>query len=202
MAFGKAAVGLIAASAAWLSAAQFAVRNGELRIDENGVAFSGPKKPPLAWKFEDIRQLELAPERIRILTYKGIGKAYQFEGTIPVVELYPFLLARMDQRFVAAVGQTSGLPSWSVPVKHLRGLSGSEGMLSFGRDSIVYATPAKNESRTWRITDIASISSSGRFQFTITTLEKSFDFQLKKAISEARYNELWLQIEKTNGRIQ
>jgi hypothetical protein len=37
---------------------------------------------------------------------------------------------------------------------------------------------------------------------TITTLEKGFNFQLKQPITEARYNQLWLQIEKKNGRIQ
>jgi len=34
------------------------------------------------------------------------------------------------------------------------------------------------------------------FQLTITTLEKPFNFQLKQPITEARYNDLWLQIEK------
>ena len=202
MAIGKTAGILILAGAAWLSAAQFAVRNGSMTIDEDGVSFTSLKKPALAWRFEDIRQFQLAPDRIRILTYKGTGRTYTFEGVIPVAELYPFLTARMDQRFVAEVAQALSLRAWTVPVKHLRGLTGSEGTLAFAADSIVYSTPAKGESRTWRIADIQSVSSSGNFQLTITTLEKSFDFQLKQSITEARYNDLWLQIEKKNGRIQ
>jgi hypothetical protein len=108
----------------------------------------------------------------------------------------------MDQRFVAAVGQDIGLPTWSVPVKHLRPIVGSEGTLAFGADAIVYSTSARDESRTWRYSDIESMASSGPFQLTITTLEKPFNFQLKQPITEARYNQLWLQIEKKNGRIQ
>jgi hypothetical protein len=75
-------------------------------------------------------------------------------------------------------------------------------MLAVAADSIAYTTPRKGESRTWRYQDIDSISSSGKFQLTINTLEKAFNFQLKQPITEARYNELWLQIERKNGRIQ
>jgi len=215
MAFGKTASCLILA-AALASAAQFAVRHehlnggcaGAITVDENGVSFTGAKKHVWSWKYEDIQELRLAPDSIHILTYKdsklrlGKDREYNFTGKIPAEELYPFLRERMDQRFVAAVGEALGLPTWSVPVKHLRPMVGSEGTLAFGADAIVYSSSAKTESRTWRYSDIESIASSGPFQLTITTLEKGFNFQLKQPITEARYNELWLQIEKKNGRIQ
>ena len=216
MAFGKAASCLILAGAVWASAAQFAVRHEHLRggcagamiVDENGVSFTGAKKHAWSWKYEDIQELRLAPESIYILTYKdsklrlGKDREYNFTGKIRAEELYPLMKDKMDQRFVAAVGQAIGLPTWSVPAKHLRPITGSEGTLAFSADAIVYSTPAKDESRTWRYSDIESIASSGPFQLTITTLEKGFNFQLKQPITEARYNQLWLQIEKRNGRIQ
>ena len=215
MAFGKTASCLILA-ATLASATQFTVRHEHLRkgctgamtVDENGVRFTGAKKHAWSWKYEDIQQLRLAPESIYILTYKdsklrlGEDRGYNFTGKIPTEELYALLKDRMDQRFVAAVGQVRDLPSWSLPVKHLRPIVGSEGTLAFGADAIVYSTPAKAESRTWRYSDIESIASSGPFQLTITSLEKGFNFQLKQPITEARYNQLWLQIEKKNGRIQ
>jgi hypothetical protein len=214
MAFGKAASCLILAGTIW--GAQFTVRHEHLRkgcagvmtVDETGVSFTGAKKHAWKWKYEDIQELTLAPGRIHILTYKdsklrlGADREYNFTGKIPTEALYLLWKDQMDQRFVAAVGQASGLPSWSLPVKHLRPVIGSEGTLAFTPESIVYSTPAKDQSRTWRYTDITTISSSGPFQLTITTLEKSFNFQLKQPITEARYNELWLQIEKKNGRIQ
>jgi hypothetical protein len=179
-----------------------------MTVDENGVSFTGAKKHAWRWKYEDIQELRLAPESIYILTYKdsklrlGKDREYNFTGSISAEELYALLKERMDQRFVAAVGQAPGLPTWSLPVKHLRPIVGSEGTLAFGADAIVYSTPAKAESRTWRYSDIESIDSSGPFELTITTLEKGFNFQLKQPITEARYNQLWLQIEKKNGRIQ
>jgi len=216
MAFGKAASCLILAGAMWAQGAQFAVRHEHLRkgcagvmtVDENGVRFTGAKQHAWRWKYEDIQELRLAPESIHILTYKdsklrlGEDRAYNFTGKIPAEDLYALLRDRMDQRFVAAVGQAPDLPSWSLPVKHLRPIVGSEGTLAFGAEAIVYSTPARDESRTWRYSDVESIGSSGPFQLTITTLEKGFNFQLKQPITEARYNQLWLQIEKKNGRIQ
>jgi hypothetical protein len=216
MAFGKAASCLILAGAMWAQGAQFTVRHAHLRkgcagvmtVDEQGVSFTGAKKHAWAWRYQDIQELTLAPGSIHILTYKdgklrlGADRGYEFTGKIPVQELYALLRGRMDQRFVAKVGQASGLPSWSLPVKHLGPVIGSEGTLAFGADAIVYSTAARAESRTWRYSDIENISSSGPFQLTITTLEKGFNFQLEQPITEARYNQLWLQIEKKNGRIQ
>jgi hypothetical protein len=216
MAFGKTASCLILAGAMWAQGAQFTVRHEHLRkgcagvmtVDENGVSFTGARKHAWSWKYEDIQELRMAPESIYILTYKdsklrlGKDREYNFTGKIPTEDLYPLLKDRMDQRFVAAVGQALGLPTWSLPVKHLRPVVGSEGTLEFGADAVVYSTPARGESRTWRYSDIDSIGSSGPFQLTITTLEKDFNFQLKQPITEARYNQLWLQLEKKNGRIQ
>ena len=224
MAIGKTAACLILAGAGWASAVQFPVRHehwrkgceGVMTVDENGVSFSGPKDTggehhAWAWKFQDIQELELAPRSIHILTYKGsrlglgAGKRYAFTGEIPAGHLYALLRERMDQRFVARLdGQAGeiGAPELTLPVKHQGRVLGSEGTLAFSRDSVVYSTGAKNQSRTWRYTDIDSISSSGRFQLTIKTLEKGFNFQLKQSITEASYNQLWLEIEKKNGRIQ
>jgi hypothetical protein len=222
MAFGKTASCLILA-AALASATQFTVRHkhlnggcaGAMTVDETGVRFTGAKKHAWSWKYEDIQQLRLSPDSIHILTYQdsklrlGKDREYTFTGKIPAEDLYALLKSRMDQRFVAAVGQPErpatgalGLPTWSASAKHLKPIVGSEGILSFTADAIVYSTPAQAESRTWRYSDIENIASSGPFQLTITTLEKPFNFQLKQPITEARYNDLWLQIEKKNGRIQ
>jgi len=108
----------------------------------------------------------------------------------------------MDQRLVAEVGQGIDRPVLSLPVKHLARITGSQGMLAFGADAVVYSTPARDQSRTWRYSDLDSISRSSPFQMTITTMEKEFHFQLKQPLAEARYDQLWLQIERTNGRIQ
>jgi hypothetical protein len=193
--------------------AQFEVRHEHLRkgcagtmtVDSEGIRFTGPKKHAWTWRYEDIQQLTLAPGRLNILTYKdsrlrlGAGVSYTFTGKIPVETLYPQWRAKLDQRFVAAVAdEASGAEA--VAVKHVNVLRGTQGILSFAPDSVIYAS--SGDSRTWRYSDIQFISSSGPFQLTITTFEKQFHFQLKQPMAETRYNQLWLDIERKNGRIQ
>ena len=216
MAIGKTAASLILAGAAVLSAAQFPVRHehikwfcdGTLTVDENGVSFQGPKKHAWRWKFEDIQEFKLGPEGVTVLTYKdnrwrlGADRVYRFTGKVPAEEIYALLRDRLDQRFIAEIGVPTETPAYTLPVKHLGTIAGSEGILAFGSDLVVYTTPSRGQSRTWRYSDIENISSSGRFQLTLTTLEKGFNFELKQPITEARYNRLWLDIQKKNGRIQ
>jgi hypothetical protein len=219
MAIGKAAGCLIVAALA-VSAAQFSVRhkhlyggcNGVLTLDNAGVRFIGPKDHSWTWRYLDIRQLKLETHDIHILTYQdrkmrlGADESYDFAGPIPGAELYGLLRDHMDQRFVAAIeiprNALEPAAIWTVAVKHVRSVVGSQGTLAFAPDAVSYATGSRNQARVWRYEDIDTISSSGPFQLSINTLEKSFDFQLKQPITEARYNQLWLHIERKHGRIQ
>jgi hypothetical protein len=67
---------------------------------------------------------------------------------------------------------------------------------------VAYRTLTRDQSRTWRYTDIRTLSSADAFELTIATREKDFHFQLKQPIDEARYNQLWLRIEQQNRRIE
>jgi len=228
MAFGKAGICFLAgifltAPALWGADTQFTVRHehlrkgcaGVMRVSDEGISFSGAHGHAWKWKYPDIHELKMAPDRITVLTYQdsrfrlGAGRVYQFTGAIPK-EVCQVWSKKLDQRFVAELADhPSG--GWSAPAKHLKPITGSEGVLTFASDHIVYATDAKADSRTWRYSDIDNISSSGPFQLTITTYErakshygdrKEFNFQLKQALNEARYNQLWLDIQIKNGRIQ
>jgi hypothetical protein len=215
LAIGKAAICVILSSTAW--AQQFPVHHehqrkfcaGTLTVDEHGIRFSGPKGHAWSWPYGEIQQLTLRAGSIHILSYKGssnwkLGKdvAYTFTGIFPIELLERQWSAQLDQRFVAAVsvGQASGLSGLKFPVKQLGLTKGTQGTLTFAGDAVVYDTPG--DPRTWRYSDIQFISSANPFQLTVTTLEKQFHFQLKQAITESTYNQLWLEIGKKNGRIQ
>jgi hypothetical protein len=194
-----------------LLGAEYGVKHGTLTIDESGVSYqeTGKKQPRrLGWSYQDIQQLELAPARVRVLTYKdnprrlGADRGYTFDA-LPGQDFtssYALLKDRLDQRFVAELADAAVRPLWSVPVK-LRGtIAGSEGTLTVGRDRIVYSTGRKGASRTWRYGDIDNIGTSGPFELTLTTFEraiehygnrKDFNFQLKEPLDERKYNELW-----------
>jgi len=216
MGIGSKAGCLIWAAAAWAAAAEFPVRHkhltggcaGVLTVDQSGVSFAGPKKHVWRWKMEEIRELKLAPDGIYVLSYHG---GYDFAGKLPVGDLYRMLEGALDRRLVmedsgpADAALKSSI--WSAPVNH-RG--GTGGRLAFGGDAVVFTSAGRDESRTWRYQDIDRISSSGPFQLTVTTFERAlahyherrdFNFELKQAITEATYNQLWLLVEHKNGRI-
>lgn len=85
---------------------------------------------------------------------------------------------------------------------------GAEGVLRASAGALVFDTARKGRSRTWRYTDIDGVSTSGPFDLTVTTFERSradygdrknFRFQLKQPLGEARYNELWRRIQQGKG---
>jgi len=225
MAIGKTASCLIAAAGMWASAAQFAVRHehvygrcqGVLTVDQTGVRYSGEKGHSWMWAYSDIQQFKLKPDGIEVVTYRdnlwrlGADQEYRFTGKIPATEVQALLSTRLDQRFVSAVATEAGEPLYRSPVKHLGRVKGSEGILAFGSEDVVYESDTKGESRTWRYGDIEKISSSGPFQLTITSFErarshygdrKDFNFQLKQPITEMQYNQLWLHTERKTGKLQ
>jgi hypothetical protein len=180
---------------------------GVMAVDENGITFRGSGKHSWKWQYQDIQELKLAPGQLHLLSYQdrrllaGADRPYDFTGSIPEA-LYTFWKDRLDQRFVSEIPDLGVRAEWEIPAKHLGRVTGSEGILKIGEDRIVYATPVKQDSRTWRFRDIENISSSGPFQLSIPTLEKGFNFQLKQVLTDARYNQLWLRVNQKSGRIQ
>lgn len=202
-------------------------RVGTLRVTPDSIAFDerDRKNRPTAhsrqWKYDEVRQLTLGTKTLRILTYEdqpwelflnggqrtraacalGCDREFVFDRlpSALVGQLYAAWRDRLDARFVAALADDRTHPDWQVLVKLVHGRSGSQGILLFGSDRIVYQTAQGEESRTWRVRDIENVSSSGPFDLTITAHEGDFRFQLKEALAEDRYNRLWRQISRSNG---
>ena len=181
-------------------------RHGTITVDEHAISFQGVKKDSWRWSYPDIDELKLGEHAIRVTA----GHTYEFRADIPAA-VYALWKDRLDQRFVAELADRAVQPEWCIGVKHRSRRTTADGVLEFGRDRIVFASGRPDDSRTWRISDIDNISSSGPFELTIVTFEKArldygdrkqFNFQLKEALSEAGYNELWLRINRLNGRIQ
>lgn len=160
------------------------------------------------WRYSEIRMMVLGTKTLRILTYEDQkweldrDREFVFDQLPPAMftELYAAWRDTLDARFVAALADPGVARQWEVPVKLAVGRGGSQGALIVGNDDqVVYRTTQGEESRTWRIRDIASVSSDGPFDLTITTHEKEFRFQLKEAMPEDRYNGLWRRINRANG---
>jgi hypothetical protein len=189
------------------------IRNGAegiLRVESDSIVFEEPGKHKAhsrEWKFEDIRQLTLGQKMLRIQTYEdqrwqpGRDREFVFDELPKDLadQLYPLFSRRLDQRFVAALAEGPAQPEWQIPAKLLHATGGFQGVILVGRDRVVFRTTTDGQSRTWRIGDIDSVSSSGPFDFTITTYENDFRFELKQVLPEARYEELWRTVNRAKG---
>ena len=77
-----------------------------------------------------------------------------------------------------------------------------------GQDRIVYETARPRQSRTWRYQDLENVSTSDRYQLTLTSYErartsygsmKGFNFQLKQPLDEKRFEALWKRLNQDKG---
>jgi hypothetical protein len=186
--------------------ARYKKRPGTMTVDDRAISFHGAKKDSWRWTYPDIDELKLGEHSLRVTA----GRTYEFRGDVPAA-VYEMWKNRLDRRFVAELADRAMQPDWRIGVKHRIRRTSADGVLEFGRDRIVFASSRPDDSRTWRISDIESISSSGPFELTIVTFErarldygdrKQFNFRLKEALSEDKYNELWLDINRQNRRIQ
>ena len=186
--------------------ARYKKRPGTVTVDDRAISFQGLKKDSWRWTYPDIDELKLGEHSVSVTA----GRTYEFRGDIPSA-VYDLWKDRLDQRFVAELADRAVQPDWRIAVRHRIRRTTADGMLEFGRDRIVFASSWPDDSRTWRISDIENISSSGPFELTIVTFErarfdygdrKQFTFRLKEALSEARYDDLWLKINRQNRRIQ
>jgi hypothetical protein len=190
---------------------------GVLRASDAGLRFQERGKNAadhqwtLAWA--DIQQLWVSPGKLRVLTYADVwwklGTDREYElAAAPGASFAPLYSAsqdRLDQRLVGAFAEELSDLLWETPVKRRERFGGPEGVLQVGHDRIVFTSAEKGKSRTWRLTDIENVSSSGPFDLTLTTFERSksdygsrkaFNFQLKQPLSESSFNALWRRLHK------
>jgi hypothetical protein len=203
---------------------------GVLTINEKGVGYQQvlsekqrkkhPKKAPklesVQFDYQDIQELWVSADKLLLMTYKdrkwllGVDKEFEFFlSTGKSFEAaYTLLKNKLDRRFVAALADTQPGMLWELPVKLLGTIQGSEGVLQVGPDRIVYKTDRPRQSRTWRYQDIENVSTSDRYQLTLTTYErakthygsmKGFNFQLKQPLDEKRFELLWKRLNQDKG---
>jgi hypothetical protein len=184
-------------------------REGVLTFTENLVRWEENRKPEhsRSWQYAEIQRLELAPGQICILTYEDVtwqfGRDREFHfDHLPAdlaARVHPFLTSRLDQRYLAHLADPSVAPTWEVPAKLLLGRRGSNGKLKVASDHIVFDGGESGESRTWKLSDITNVNTSDPFELTVTTIEGENRIQLKAALSEERYQDLWMRISQFHG---
>ncbi len=195
---------------------------GVLAVSETGVSFhetSAKRKKKLfahEWSYQDIQQLFVDQHDLKLLTYEdvrwrlGADREFHFKlsSTEVFKQVYELLKNRLDQRFVAAIAEPNLQPLWTIPVKRLGRIQGSEGELIVAGDRVVYKTTRPGDSRTWRLEDIENVSSSSAYELVLTTNERArwhygsmngVNFRLKQKLDPKRVDDLWLLLQRSQG---
>jgi hypothetical protein len=183
---------------------------GMLAFNAAGIWFeetTGKAAHSRQWKYTDLERLDLAPLRIRIVTYEDVrwqlsrDREFTFDH-LPAdaaARLYSFLATRLDQRFIARVADPSVSPLLTIPAKALHGRGGANGTLKIGADRIVFEASKPGDSRTWRFSDIQFVARQDPLDFSVTSLDGETRFQLKEAMPEDRYNAVWRRVAESSG---
>jgi hypothetical protein len=188
-------------------------RVGELVFGETGIEYQTKnKRDARTWKYEDIQQLGLlSPKELTISTYEDsrwkLGKDLFYRFTITVGEITPalwtILQAKLKRPVVSALIPPDIAAKFTILVKHLRGFSGTQGVLEISDEYIVYKTATPKDSRIWRYQDISSVGTTGSYQLRLTSMdragnefssERNFVFSLKKRLEPAAYDFIWWKI--------
>ncbi len=194
---------------------QHALRSckGELVFKEDTVEYATTHKDHARlWKYQDIQQLGLlGPKEISVLTYEDqkikFGKDRSFHFKVTAGEITPALWAYLETKvnkpLVSAVFPRESTPQFQIPVKHLRGWGGTQGVLEISDQYVIYRTEAPKDSRIWRYENISSLGSTGPYQLRLTAMErvngeyggeKNFVFDLKERLNEEAYDFVWWKL--------
>jgi hypothetical protein len=188
-------------------------RTGELIFGETGIEYrTKDKGDARTWKYEDVQQLGLlSPKELTIITYEDsgwkFGKDLFYRFTITSGEITPALWTQLQVKLkrpvVSALIPLDIAPKFTIPVKHLRGFSGTQGMLEIGDEYILYKTTVPKDSRIWRYQDISSVGTTGPYQVRLTSMdraenesggERNFVFSLKERLTSEAYDFIWWKI--------
>jgi hypothetical protein len=178
---------------------------GKLVFGDNTVDFISEKKEhSRSWKYDDIQQLDLDSKQVVILSYDrrkielGADRSFAFKllsGTISN-QFREEMAKKLGHPLISSVIPEQIKVRFSIPARHRLTLSGTQGVLEFGDDCIIYRSERADDSRIWRYKELISIGSTGPFQLRIGALEKDYVFDLKRKLLPDEYDFIWLKINR------
>jgi len=187
---------------------------GELIVNDSGVEYETKEaKHARKWKYQDIQQLGIEPRKVVVLTYRdrlrylGQDERFTFEVTNGQVKdsLRTYLEQKLTRPLVSSVLPEETAARHRIPVKHRKAFSGTEGVLEFSDEYVIYRTENHRDARIWKYEDLVSVGSTGPYQLRITAMErtggefgggKNFVFDLKEKLPEQAYDYLWNKINR------
>lgn len=174
---------------------------GDLHIDSEGVTFrSSDGKISITIPMKGLREADVADVRaLRFETYevqkwKPIERreyTFRAQSEAPIEELAQFLADYVRR---PVVGHYRAASQFQVAAYHRRALSGADGMLEIGPESIRFVSGKVADSRTWLYRDIETIGRPDSFRFRVTTNRETYVLELKDDLPSAAYELAWSKV--------
>ncbi|MDE0623153.1 MAG: hypothetical protein OXH83_15945 [Bryobacterales bacterium] len=195
---------------------------GTLGIHEDGITFQPEKetKRVLEWSFEDVQHFDrTGPTEVAIQSYSdsisrlGRDRWYRFvlvDGTFPD-ELHARVVDRIGRPATDRVVREPADAEVAIPAKNVRLLRGSEGMLYFTPEWVIYSTERRGHSRAWRLDrDVEAVWSSDPYRLEVHVLGGSeafarqtdvYRFSLKQRLDRSYYDGLRMKLHSLRNSL-
>jgi len=188
---------------------------GTLSVLEDSIRFQPEKeaKQALEWSFEDVQHLDRAsPTEVAIQSYSdsisrlGRDRWYRFVlvGSTFPDELHAKVVNRIGRPATDRVAREPADAEVAIPAKNVRLLRGSEGVLYFTPEWVIYSTGRSGHSRAWRLDrDVEAVWSSDPYRLEVHVLGGSeafarrtdvYRFSLKKPLDRSYYDGLKMKL--------
>ena len=169
---------------------------GILKIDEQGIEFQPAKGPILKWALPDVQTFFISPRRLVIETYENRGhhvpgeQRYRFD----LVEDVPPGVAKELAQGVQRPSQNA-IPdppsnAENIPAHHRTLTGGTNGTLRVRGNGIDYVTRVPGDSRSWRWTDLETLSNPDPYHLFVFGYRDTYTFDLKSPFSPDLFNRL------------
>lgn len=188
------------ATASWQSPAKLhqmvGKEQGILMIGAEAIEFRSTKGRTVNLPLLEVQTFLLSPHRLAIETYQnrerhlpGMAR-YKFDLDHAVPPQVAAELARVVQRPSQNAVPDPSSQSIAIPAHHHTGAGGTNGILRFGDGGIDYVTDATGDSRSWRWSDLQTLSDPDPYHLLVFGYRDTYSFDLKELLPQSLFYHL------------
>lgn len=174
-------------------------QKGELVIDKTAISYkSEDGKRTIQIALGDIYEADVShPREVRIETYDIVKRklmqrqAYTFklrEAEHGGPDLARFLAAHLKRPVIGFQANSPQGAVYELPAYHRHRFGGCHGKLRIDATGIQFVSDRAQDSRTWSYADIETVGTMNEFHFRVSTLNETYNFDLKEQLPPAAYN--------------
>jgi len=171
---------------------------GELVIGQTSISYrSEDGKRSIQIPFGDIYEADVSnPREVRIETYDALKRrllgrqvyTFKHREVEHGPDLARFFAAHLKRPVVGFLASPSQGDVYELPAYHRHRFGGCHGKLRIDASGIQFVSDRAQDSRTWSYSDIETVGTMNAFNFRISSLNETYNFDLKERLPPAAYD--------------